>query len=248
METKCSITCIQEQGPRSYQEDRSFHKHIDGVDYTGKLLAVMDGHGGSATAELCANEIGQLFSPRSAKSVEEDLKGLVSLLNGKTINFLAGTTISIACVLEDHRKVSIAVLGDSPVVVFDDEGNLHVSPEHNVRSNLQERGAAQKRGGVYGSGYIWERDQEYGLQMGRALGDAHLGRIISHEPEIYTLNNPQWILVASDGLIDPCHEQSEGLFLEIKKYAQKRASAKDLMQWALSRGLRDNATAIVWMR
>lgn len=246
MKTEYSVTCVQEQGPRSYQEDRSFCKPIKGSDFNGWLLAVMDGHGGASVAELCAKEIEHLFTLHGAEHTEEALRDLVSSLNVKTSHLQVGSTLSVACILEDHKKVSIAVLGDSPVVVLDSTGQLHVGPEHNVRSNVNERKAAEKRGGAYSGGYIWRRDRNYGLQMSRALGDAHLEGIISHEPEVYTVTNPKWILIASDGLVDPGHDQSEHLFSEIKEYAEKNATASDLMQWAVSRELRDNATAIVW--
>jgi len=241
-----SVTCVQEQGPRSYQEDRSFHKRIENPHCYGWFLAVMDGHEGSSVAELCAKEIGDLFTLRDADHVEEALLHLVLSLSTKTLCFNAGSTLSIACVLEDHNKVSVAVLGDSPVVVLDDKGHLHVSPEHNVRSNLKEREAAERRGGVYADGYLYKGNGDFGLQLSRALGDAYFEGIILREPEIYTIANPQWILVASDGLIDPVHSQSKVLFKKIAEYAQRHASAGDLMQWATSRGLNDNATALVW--
>lgn len=246
---KYSVTSAQEQGPREYQEDRSFYKRIKNPDCHGWLLAIMDGHIGSSVAELCAKEIENLFVLQDADHAEEALLHLASDLNAKTFNHSAGSTLSVACVLEDQRRVSIAILGDSPVIVLDSYGELHVSPEHNVRSNLKEREAAINRGGMYEDGYIFDKfDRNYdrGLQMSRALGDAYLGSVLSHEPEIYTISDPQWILVASDGLLDPSHANSKTLLGEIQEYAKAGASAKKLMSWAVARGLRDNATVLVW--
>jgi len=246
VETARSVTCIQERGPRGYQEDRSFYKYIEYPQGRGWLLAVMDGHGGALVADLCVKEIEHLFTLQNMETVEEALRSLVSALNEKTSRSYVGSTLSVACILEDRKEVSIAVLGDSPVVVLGSNGKLHVSPEHNVRSNMKEREAVEKRGGVYEGGYIWTKYRDHGLQMSRALGDAYLEGILSRDPEIYTITDPQWILVASDGLIDPGHNQSEELFSEIGEYAKKNATADDLMKWAVSRELRDNATAIVW--
>ena len=246
MKKECSVTRAQEQGPRDYQEDRSFVKHIVGPRYSLWLLAVMDGHGGWGVAELCANEIGGLFTLKDADHTEEALLRLVSKLNTKTARFQEGSTLSVACVLENHNKVSIAVLGDSPVVVLDDKGQLHVSPEHNIRSNQKERENAERRGGICENGYLYREGGNQGLQLSRALGNAYLSRIIVREPEVYTIVGPQWVLVASDGLIDPGHTQSQALFQEIEEYAKQHASASTLMEWALSRRLKDNATALVW--
>ena len=82
--------------------------------------------------------------------------------------------------------------------------------------------------------------------MGRALGDSYLSKILSREPDIYTIDNPQWVLVASDGIFDPDHENTSQLIEKVKKYAIRRSTAGDIMKWAESRGLKDNATALVW--
>ncbi|MBI3274029.1 MAG: hypothetical protein HYZ69_02700, partial [Candidatus Colwellbacteria bacterium] len=121
-------------------------------------------------------------------------------------------------------------------------------PEHNVRSNLEERKAAEQRGGIYSGGYIWNDlgSLGQGLQMSRALGDAHLGNILSREPDVYTIAEPLWVLVASDGLFDPGHSDTYRLLQEIEDYAKRNATADELMKWVEKRGLKDNATALVW--
>ena len=237
------------QGPRACQEDRYFYKKIRNSKFYGWLLAVMDGHRGSSVAELCMKEIDGLFELSDPNLTEKALHDLVSALNLKTLHCHEGSTLSVACILESHNKVTVAVLGDSPVIVVDGKNKFHISPEHNVRSNLEERRAAEKRGGVYSGGYLYIQGGgsfDYGLQLSRVLGDSSLSSVLSREPDIYTIQDPSWILVASDGLIDPNNEDSESLFREIEKYAKKHAKADDLMQWAEKRGLCDNATALVW--
>lgn len=242
------ITSETRQGPRSYQEDYCFSAVIENP-VRGWLLAVMDGHGGKTVAELAAREIGELFRLKSADQSEKALRDLISALNERTKNFPdVGSTISAACILKTASKVSIAVLGDSPVVVLDGSGKLHVSPEHNIRSNLEERKAVQGRGGICEGGYLYTYGGDHGLQMSRALGDFHLYPVLSHEPDIYTISDPQWILVASDGIFDPGHKNTHHLLNEIEDYAKRYASAKEIIQWAENRGLKDNATALVWHR
>lgn len=246
MKKEYSVTCAQEQGPRSRQEDRVFYRRIENPNCCGWLLSVMDGHGGASVAELCFNEIGSLFVLSDADRTEEALAHLFAELNIKTGRFHEGSTLSVACVLEDRKRVVIAVLGDSPVVVLDDQGRLHVSPEHNIRSNPKEREAAEERGGVCFNGYLYKKDGDHGLQLSRALGDSYLDGIILREPEIYTVDDPCWILAASDGLLDPGHGDTRELFQKITEYAKQGASANDLMRWAKLRGLSDNAVALVW--
>lgn len=246
---KNPVTSAVKRGPRSYQEDYNFQIRIKNSSVQGWLIAVMDGHGGKSVAEICAQEMGKLFQPQTAIQSEETLRSLVEALHAKTLHFRdVGSTLSVAYILASHHKVSIAVLGDSPVAVLDQKGQLHLSPEHNVRSNAKERIAAEQRGGVYREGYLYTRGGDHGLQLTRALGDTHLNGVISHEPDIYTINDPQWILVASDGLFDPSHSNTNRLLEEMKEYAKQRSTADDLMKWAEKRGLKDNATAVVWRR
>ena len=243
------VTFAVEKGPRSYQEDRHLHIKVVGESGPhGKLLAVMDGHGGKEVSEFCEKEIKNVFQLSRPEQAEAALKDLVAWLSLRTAHFHEGSTISLALITDVPRKVSIAVLGDSPVVVYDKQGKLHTSPEHNVRSNIEERKGAEERGGIYGGGYIWNDlgDLGQGLQMGRALGDARLGNILSREPDVYTIAEPLWVLVASDGLFDPGHSNTDALVEEIRKYAERNANADELMKWAERRGLQDNATALVW--
>ncbi len=206
----------------------------------------MDGHGGATVSDFCAKNIFRTMSLDDGKP-EYRLASLVANLNSATCLYEAGSTFSGVIISEKSKTASVAILGDSPIVILDGKGRLHVSPEHNVRSNAAERKAAEARGGHYSQGYIWG-SREDGLQMSRALGDAPLDSILSREPEIYTVHNPVWVLVASDGLFDPSHENTEDLLKEIKEFAKNGADADMLMAWAEERGLHDNATAIVWIK
>lgn len=232
------------QGPRPYQEDRHHETYIPARKW--KLLAVMDGHGGSEVSDFCEKNIFRL-TPLDSPKPEYCLSSLVSHLNSATRRYQAGSTFSGVIISEELDTATIAILGDSPVVVLDSHRNLHISPEHNVRTNLKERKAAEERGGFYTNGYMCRGD--FSIQMSRALGDTALS-FLSKEPEIYTVNNPVWVLVASDGLFDPSHSNTEELLKEIKRFAEAGADANTLMAWAekRERGLEDNATAVVWIK
>ena len=242
-----TVTVARKKGPRTYQEDFHFFAPIEQHGISGWLLAVMDGHGGKEVAQFSAREIPHLFELRSAEHAEEALKKLVQKLHAGTRHLEAGSTLSLVLILEQEKRAVVAVLGDSPVVIFDTNGKQYVSPEHNVRSNPAELAAAESRGASYSLGYIYSPMSTRGLQLSRALGNASLDSILSRKPDVYTVSEPAWVLVASDGLMDPGHGINQETFIPaLKMFAEARATAKELMVWAEKIGLIDNATAIVW--
>lgn len=241
------ITTAKRKGPRKHQEDFNFSMPIDGSNFKGWLIAVADGHSGKEVAKLCSKRIGKIFKLTRAHHAKSALKKLVAQLHRETIIFYEGSTLSVALIIEKPENtfsVSIAILGDSPVIVLDESGKMHVSPEHNVRSNLKEREAVMERGGIYSlKGYIHADQFGCGSQLSRSLGDVELKKVLSREPEIYSVPDPRWVLVASDGLLDSITSEHE-----LKSYAKREADADALMAWAEKRGLRDNTTAIVWKK
>lgn len=244
MQLEKNISAAIKQGPKSSQEDRFCMGEKSG---NTKFMAVMDGHSGDKVSRLCFKYIKEEFDITQFDDLEVGLRALMQDLDSQTNEMEEGSTISAICIADDKRSVSIAVLGDSPVFVLDKEGELHVSPEHNVRSNLDECNAAEDRGGLYVSGYIYSSPEEKGLQLSRALGNVKLGKVVSHEPEIYTIKNPRSIVVASDGLIDPGHSGFNDVCIyEIKELMISEANADKLMEWAEKRGLEDNVSVVVW--
>jgi serine/threonine protein phosphatase PrpC len=239
------------QGPRPYQEDRYLVHSFSLADgLSGYLLAVMDGHGGSETADLCRDLTPGIFHLTGPETLEASLRKVVAGLDEQTRQMHSGTTVSLVCVLESHRRAAVAVIGDSPVIAVDRDGQMIISPEHNVRTNLEEREQAQQRGGIYEAGYIRSPRTGEGLQMARALGDCGLDDILSREPTVYAVDlGPQSVIVlATDGVFDPSHAQSDRLIEEMMGLTKRPGAfdANTLIDWADRRGLMDNATAVVW--
>ncbi|MBI2057854.1 MAG: protein serine/threonine phosphatase 2C family protein [Candidatus Yanofskybacteria bacterium] len=251
------VTFDSNQGARFYQEDRyiALRPQIKG-NFSGWLLAVMDGHGGSEVSEFCLDNIPNIFFKATnlgRQSVNEAiLKQIVGLLAKETNNMEAGSTLSLVYVDEVASVARVAVLGDSPVVVRDSTGKIVLSPEHNVRTNGVELEAAKKRGAIYDPrGYIC--NSEGYTQLSRALGDRIFSDFVSHEPETYSVNlgPDSFVLVASDGLVDPAHGDTESdiesLIDSIADQIDKGATAKDLVDNAVNiRKTKDNATAVLW--
>jgi hypothetical protein len=87
--------------------------------------------------------------------------------------------------------------------------------------------------------------------MSRAFGDRDLGKILSRIPEVYTVELGDWVLVGSDGLLSPGHDESGvQMLLDIVKMIEEQdVNAEELVDYAanvVKTG--DNVTAILWRR
>ncbi len=251
MELLSRVSTASAQGRRPYQEDRYITVPINaGVAHgQGILLAVFDGHNGFEAAVSASQNIQNFF----LTSLIENRGDIISALNtmtAKLAKFLSkeesGTSMSAIYIPENSNTSYLAILGDSPVVWKNKIGSVVLGPEHNARSNFAERQAAISRGASYREGYLWNQ-QDQGLQLSRALGDKALA-FISREAE--TLEIPlfpgQKILVGSDGLFDPTHDDTFAQAQRLMSMLDAGTSAQDLVEDAISRQTNDNVTALVF--
>lgn len=171
-----------------------------------------------------------------------DIGIIIGALAASTSHMRCGSTLSLAFIHKNTRTANIAIIGDSPIIVHTKDG-IDISPEHNVRTNLAERQAAISRGGYYQRGYICDRISHKGLQLSRALGDCLIRPAVSSEPEIYTREIQDWILLASDGLFDPKHTGPALCAENFKLFAD--LNAQQMVDTAVARHTGDNATAIM---
>ena len=242
------VSSATEQGGRQYQEDRFVVIRYDTPEEKGWLLAVMDGHGGSEVADLCEKSLGSLF--RSLISgpamITDVLRQLIEALVKKTRGMDTGSTISVVYISETNSNAFVAILGDSPVIIKTVHG-LWVSPEHNIRTNEQDRKSVLENGVRYDGGYMCDPVTGNGLQLTRALGDRDFDKFLIREPEVAScllLNRDSFVLVASDGLVDPGHNNKDTGSLV--KIMEGDGTAADLVRDALRRRTRDNVTAVLW--
>ena len=247
------LTGASNKGTRGYQEDR--HLMISAEE--GLIMVVMDGHGDAACAIELESKFCEVwdsvFSPE--KSPDFLFKELFDKFDMLTSGMDSGSTMSVAFIPKANTgkedKVHIAILGDSPVIVQRPDGTFHVSPEHNVRTNIVERQAGIQRGGYYSpNGYICYGPEGHGLQMSRAFGDRDLGKILSRIPEVYSVDLGNWVLVGSDGLVSPGHDESAAqMLLEIVNMVEEQdVNAKELVDYAVAVPTGDNVTCILWRR
>jgi serine/threonine protein phosphatase PrpC len=250
-----TITVATAQGSRTHQEDRMVNTLIDlpGVSNgSGCLMAVFDGHRGAATAEKASQTLPDRFASvlKSQKgNVIEALRDTMHALAELTRKEVAGSTASIVYIPDEGRRAYAAVLGDSPVAFLDSGDQLHIGPDHNVRTNPAERLAAETRGAVYSGGYVEDSEAPgTGLQMSRSLGDVDLDRILNREPEVYSvaLGKKSLLVLGTDGLLEPyagpLHQQMKRLV----EMVRQGADAQMIVDDAIRRDTGDNVTAIVW--
>jgi len=147
------------------------------------------------------------------KQAQTAIKKAMNNANASTQKFKdSGSTGSIAIITKDNKLV-VGQLGDSPVIVYIQDGNTGAITAHELTKdhspkNRQEASRIERDGGFVGKGNRLNGD----LAISRAFGDErHQGRGISHEPEIYShdlnqyMKDPNakvWVVVASDGITD----------------------------------------------
>jgi len=242
---KFQISHSTEKGKRPYQEDRMVIYETSEI----YLLGVFDGHGGSDAADLCADSIPRIFDA-VRKSVlvanfENMIREIFHVLNKETENFSSGTTASIVLLPKHGKEAIVGILGDTSVLIQKSDGDIWLSPEHNVRTNAAELIAAQERGGMVHNGYLFATFSGNGLQMSRALGDQELGKVLDRNPEIFRIpiGTENFVLVASDGLFDPAHKTQPSK--EISEKIKRGFDAQQLVNDAICEPTFDNVTAIL---
>lgn len=216
----------------------------------GILLAVFDGHGGDETSKTLAAHLPGWWSALGGLNYAGAMKKVFEAAASITNHQHSGSTASVVFIARDLKSATVGVIGDSPVLIEKPDGSLFVGPDHNVRSNMEERSAAISRGGLYSMGYIWNDVGELGdgLQMGRALGDASMGKVLDRTPEIMTIPLGNFLLVASDGLFDPMHKKQSHAVGAVIDSLHAGYGVKELVDAAVATPTNDNVTAILWSR
>ncbi len=259
----------QVQGGRSQQQDRFLNLEIDLPEIEhgrGRLLAVMDGHGSSAghfVATLVAWILPTIFQnamqrPDIKGDVPRALEATFQDLHDETKRQASGTTLSLVYVPHGENSAYVANLGDSPVLIFDQDDFLYESPEHNVMKNPEEQEKIRARGGelvshkfedsqgnaVHKIAYV--SDGVGNLQLSRALGDASFGRFLDRTPAVksvsLSLDRPTFILLGTDGIYQNLEDNPS----KIVEFVRKNPSAKSIIERAGGEQASDNVTAILW--
>jgi len=253
MASHCVITSASVRGRREYQADRFLVAPVNVPVRcgTGHLLAVMDGHGGDDLSNFLAEVIPARFEKEHLRAKGNPEKALLRLFEGLSTDTARqgnGSTLSLVYIPRRGRRAYVAILGDSPVIIFHPDLGHWMSPEHNV-TNEAECERVRSRGGYRRGAYFYTNGGSYGLQLSRALGDFRLAGILDRTPEIFKvgIRSGSVILVATDGITDHNKESAERIKALVENISEDGISAEDVVRAALPFS-NDNITAIVWRR
>ena len=218
---------------------------------------MFDGHGGEQVSHLASEELPGIFADEiteegAVNRVPDVLRNCIRKLNLMTQHMWPGSTVSLVFIPARSDRTgndvaTCAVMGDSPIIIKDADGKINIGPDHNVRSNYEERRAAEARGGIVVGGYLSQSFDGIGLQMARALGDSHLNKVLSREPEVYQvkLGAGSFVLVASDGAFDPSHYGFKKAAEAVLKLVEEGAGAEAVVSRAVVIPTGDNVSVII---
>jgi len=240
---------------REGQEDRIVVHSIPGW---GDLLAVIDGHVDEQAAHLVKQKLPSIFEnalhekegdiPETEKDTFKALDELT-----KNMNSDSGLVLSMVVIPSTEKKAYGAVLGDAPVLIENEKGELFLGPEHNVIFNEVERENAVRRGAHYDKGErLLSRGvtDPSGIRPSRTLGDKRFRSFLSQEPELFEvpLGEKSVVLLASDGLVSDVKGKGADRVKELIQGMHLEFSAQVLVHKRLQeKKVDDNVSAIVYL-
>ncbi|OHS94994.1 protein phosphatase 2C [Tritrichomonas foetus] len=204
------------------------------------VYAVFDGHGGNKTSAFGSMFISDAYRSSKAKFTKRYLYLVMKKLERiiKKRNFGDGSTMAAA--LFNGRKILTAHIGDSRILVINNDGKVTFSTNDHKSTSRTEFERIHLEGGRV------ENMRVHGiLAPGRSLGDL-LVPGNSAEPEInsYEINDDdRWIIVCCDGVFDVLTNKFVG---EMAAKAESATSlAFDIRNMAYACLSLDNITVIV---
>lgn len=240
-----SVSSATAVGLRAAQEDRFVVVELDG----GFALAVFDGHNGAGTAEMAASLLPETFrrSLERSGSGRATVVATIGTLHERTADREDGSSVSLVHVDETAGRATAGVLGDSPVIIREADGEATLGPLHNTMANPADAERAVARGALFVWPYLVDDRTLEGVNLTRTIGDAAL-RFLGRTPETFSvaLGAQSYVLVGTDGLFTPVASTPEALVERVDRLVTQGAEAQDLVDDALAEGSDDNVTVVLW--
>ena len=205
--------CSSKGDVREEMQDAMIVSSTKHGDRCYDVFAVMDGHGTVNTVRYCHTHLMTYFNAALSKtnSVRDALKLVFKRLDHETNekNIDGGTTLSMVVYDRIRKKTFCANVGDSAVhVVRVEEAKpgvmkhkiLRMSHNHNVNARSEKRRVINSSDHYIADGYVCTDTTS--LAMTRAIGDHDVGKVIMAEPYVREVSNPNYIIIASDGIWD----------------------------------------------
>lgn len=241
-----SVSSVSVKGLRPEQEDRYVVEHIED---RGWALAVFDGHNGWETAEAAATLLPATFvrSLERYGNARAAVAAAVGVLVEETSHREEGSSVSLVYVDECAARAAVGILGDSPVIARDADGEVVHGPLHNTMMNPEDAVRAVARGAVLLGPYLCDPTTLEGVNLTRTIGDAAFG-FLGRRPETISvaLGAGSYVLVASDGLFTWQALTPETLTQRVDRLVSEGADAQAIVEDALHCGSDDNITAVLW--
>ncbi|KAF5738447.1 protein phosphatase 2C 2-like [Tripterygium wilfordii] len=247
-----SVYC--KRGKRSVMEDRySASVDLDG-DSKHAFFGVFDGHGGAKAADFAAENLCKNILAEVSSGYEEDVE---MAINNGYINtdkeFLkegaaGGACCVTALIWKDNLLVSN--LGDCRAVMSrGGRAETLTSDHHPSRKDENER--IQALGGYVDCFHgVWRLQGS--LAVSRAIGDQHLKKWVTAEPETTVLNikpDCEFLILASDGLWEKVTDQEavdivRAFFIGADK-PKPFSACKKLADLSIGRGSVDDISVMI---
>ncbi len=219
------------------------------------VLAAIDGHGGAQAAELVVQTLAGFCSAagdgseRWFRSPEQLARRAIEEAATVTREEWSGAVLTLVIALDTEDGVDLvwAQLGDTLAMWRNTDGEIERTPDHNCRSNPEERDAAVARGGVYRSGYIMSPEGIGGLQPARSLGDAYMGSIASKEPDIGRAQSPGPVVLSTDGVVAGLGNMPEAertVFDELYERVEAGEALERVVPDICRQGIMDDVTVL----
>lgn len=254
------------RGKRNYMEDRFVIEHMGSTSKDKKntkpisLLAVFDGHGGSAASQFCSDWISSYIRKKNEHFPENlplAMKSSFTKIDDDVVRsgYFDGTTACAVTIV--GNKVICCNAGDSRAIIVKRDGTaIDLSQDHKP-----DRNDETKRINALGGRVIhWGRWRVEGvLAVSRSIGDAKLKPYVTAEPDLVEHEigeDDMFLVVASDGVWDTMSSDLVAKFVLVNtcKIVDKSLQVDEkLLRWiarqvskrAKENGSKDNISCIV---
>ena len=255
------------RGKRAYMEDRFVIEHVGSTFTDNKenslpitLLAVFDGHGGSAASQFCSDWISSYIRKKNDNYPDNISLAVESAFIKIDSDFVSsglldGTTACAVTIV--GKRIMCCNSGDSRAIIVKKDGSVvALSIDHKP-----DRDDETKRINDLGGRVIhWGRWRVEGvLAVSRSIGDAKLKPYVTAEPEIIEHEietDDMFLVIASDGVWDTMSSDLVAKFVIVNtcNIVNKSLEVDDkLLRWtarqvckrARENGSNDNTSCIV---
>lgn len=254
------------RGKRAYMEDRFVIEHVGSTSMDKEnsipitLLAVFDGHGGSAASQFCSDWISSYIRKKNdyyPDNISLAVESAFIKIDSDFVSsgLLDGTTACAVTIV--GKRIMCCNSGDSRAIIVKKDGSVvSLSIDHKP-----DRDDETKRINDLGGRVIhWGRWRVEGvLAVSRSIGDAKLKPYVTAEPEIVehgVENDDLFLVIASDGVWDTMSSDLVAKFVIVNtcNIVNKSLEVNDkLLRWtacqvckrARENGSNDNTSCIV---